>query len=228
MSVAARGRRQVRLRSGSRATLQERKPPMSEELSESDPRYDDLAAAVAVARVRAGLPEAASRTLPDKTGQIDTTVVAFNVFANLMATSGLRDALYSLLRLTDYRFISIFRFRDGLATSAVHVDRENLTLTQADEVPDTATYCCYVRDGNGAFTTADALIDARTAAHPARAVVRAYCGIPVLDVEGELIGTLCHYDLVPRDPAQLDLELLLQAASLIAQSGQVPSYPERA
>ena len=59
-----------------------------------------------------------------------------------------------------------------------------------------------------------------------RQVARSYCGIPILDPEGGLVGTLCHYDLAPRDPGQLDLELLLQAASAIERSGRVPPYPK--
>ena len=70
--------------------------------------------------------------------------------------------------------------------------------------------------------------DARTAAHPARDVVRSYCGVPIFEAEGALIGTLCHYDLVPREAEQLDLELLLQVSSAIARSGLVPPYPELA
>lgn len=167
----------------------------------------------------------AARGLTRASGKVNPTAVAFSVFTKLLHTDGVRAALYSLLRLTDYRFISIFRFQDGMATSAVHVDREDLSVQQASEVPDTATYCCYVRDGNGAFVTADALTDSRTTNHAAREAVRAYCGIPIMDPEGVLIGTLCHYDLAPRDPEQLDLELLLQAASALSAPGVVPPYP---
>lgn len=160
-------------------------------------------------------------------GQIDPTAVAFNVFARLLDSDGLRAALYSLLRRSDYRFVSIFRFKQGKATSVVHVDRENLSVTQAAEVPDTATYCSFVRETDEPFVTADASQDSRTADHPAKDVVLAYCGIPILQPDdGALIGTLCFYDLVPRDPQQLDLELLLQVSSAIARSGQVPAYPD--
>lgn len=48
-----------------------------------------------------------------------------------------------------------------------------------------------------------------------------------MDPDGDLIGTLCHYDLLPRDPEQLDLELLLQAASALSAPGVVPPYPSR-
>lgn len=140
----------------------------------------------------------------------------------------MREALAYLLDLTDYRFIGIFRFQDGQADAAAHVDRENPSVMRAQEVPDTATYCCYVRDSRGVFMTANAMLDARTEGDPVRAVVPAYCGVPVMDSEGKILGTLCHYDLVPRDPEQIDLSLVIAAASTLALGGHVPPYPPRA
>lgn len=185
-------------------------------------RLVQLNEAVRTARASAKQPAAVSEK-----GLINQTAVSMRVFENLLKTEGLRTALYSLLRLTDYRFISIFRFMGGMATSVVHVDRENLGILQASEVPDTATYCCYVRDADGAFVTSDAMNDPRTQAHPAREAVRSYCGVPIVAPDGTLIGTLCHYDLLPKDPEQLDLTLLVEAASAIAHSGLVPAYPDR-
>jgi GAF domain-containing protein len=150
---------------------------------------------------------------------------AYAGFAHALAAHGVREALAYLVKRTDYRFISIFRFQNGLANAAVFYDREHPEVTRAQEVPDTATYCCYVRDSRGVFTTADALLDARTDNHPARESVRAYCGVPVMDAEGHILGTLCHYDLVPRDPDQIDLPLVIAAASTLALGGHVPPYP---
>ena len=193
---------------------------------DADERRDQLKAAVRMSGEQIKGPGTKVPTLIGPSGQVNSTAVAFSVFKKLLDTEGPRAALYSVLRLTDYRFISVFRFKDGKATSAIHVDREDLAVVQASEVPDTATYCCYVRDSRGAFVTADALIDPRTSTHPAREVVRAYCGIPILDPEGVLIGTLCHYDLAPKDPEQLDLELLLQVAHALCAPGVVPPYPD--
>lgn len=149
----------------------------------------------------------------------------FARFAEILASSGARDALAYVLRLSEYRFIGIFRFKDGKANAALHYDRENPAVTAATEVADTATYCCYVRDSKGIFTTADALTDPRLTRHPARESVLAYCGIPILRSDGELLGTLCHYDVAPRDPGQLDLDLLIRVASALEQGGHVPPYP---
>ena len=150
---------------------------------------------------------------------------AFDRFRHILALSGAREALAYIVGLSDYRYIGIFRFQDGKANAAIHYDREDPACLSATEVPDTATYCCFVRNSRGLFSTADARNDDRLAKHPARATVLAYCGIPILDPEGALLGTLCHYDVVPRDPAQLDLELLLQVASALQQGNHVPPYP---
>lgn len=165
-------------------------------------------------------------TLLDSGGKIDPTAVGLSVFTRLLKSEGLRTALYALLRPTPYRFISIFRFKEGMATSVVHVDRTDLSQTQAAEVPDTATYCCYVRDSGSPFVTGNSQVDPRTTSHVARDTVRAYSGVPILDASGVLLGTLCHYDLEPRDPDTLDMQLLRQAADCIARSGLLPDYPQ--
>ena len=115
-----------------------------------------------------------------------------------------------------------------MANAAIHCDRQNPDLTLIDAVPETATYCCFVRDTKGSFATVDALEDPRLAQHVARDAVRSYCGVPVMDAEGQLLGTLCHCDLVPRDAGELDMPLLLQAASTLALCGHMPPYPNAA
>lgn len=149
----------------------------------------------------------------------------FADFAVKVRSDGVREALAQLLTLTDYRFIGIWRFENGKANAAVHFDRENPDQLTATEVPDTATYCCYVRESGQPFMTPNALIDARVAAHPAREQVLSYCGVPVMDSSGVILGTLCHYDLVPRDPSQVNLELMLNVSSFLALGGHVPAYP---
>ena len=153
---------------------------------------------------------------------------AFEQFSATLDRSGLRATLAGLLEMTDFRFIAIFRFRGDKANAAVFYDREQPDVTAAVEVPAKATYCYFARDSDGAFTTGDALQDARLSSHPAREAVQSYCGVPVMTAEGELLGSLCHYDVVPRDPAGIDFELILRVASLLAYRGLVPPYPSSA
>lgn len=146
-------------------------------------------------------------------------------FTVQLRIDGLRQALATLLRRTDYRFIGIWRFQDGKASATVHYDRENPDQLTVEEVPDTATYCCFVRETGAPFKTPNALVDERIGAHPARATVLSYCGVPVMDRNGAILGTLCHYDVVPRDADQIDIALMLSVASYLGLGGHVPAYP---
>lgn len=74
---------------------------------------EDVRAAGPVIGAAAEVP-----SLVHPSGRIDQTTVAFDVFAKLLGGEGVHEALYSLLRRTNYRFIAIFRFKDGKATSA--------------------------------------------------------------------------------------------------------------
>ena len=153
---------------------------------------------------------------------------AFADFVVAMKALGLREALGNLLKRTDYRFIGIWRFENGKANAAVHFDREQPGITTSEEVPDTATYCCYVRESGQPFKTPNTLVDERVAAHPAKSKVQSYCGVPVMDSSGNILGTLCHYDLVPRETEQVSLELMMSVASYLALGGHVPPYPKAA
>ena len=154
-----------------------------------------------------------------------STPEAFQSFRQAFDAQGLRAALGELVMLSDYRYIGIWRFQDGRAAAAVHVDRQNPLEEHAAEVPETATYCTFVRDSGQPFSTADSQADPRLGTHPARDAVRTYCGVPLMDSEGAVLGTLCHYDLEPRDPEQINVELMLMVSSFISLNGHLPHYP---
>jgi GAF domain-containing protein len=154
-----------------------------------------------------------------------STETAFRQFNDIMARDGLRPALAYLVGLTDFRYIAIFRRNGERAAAAAYYDREHPDVLAIDEVPASATYCQLAIESRAPFVTANAPEDPRLVSHPARHAVQAYSGVPLMTPEGELLGTLCHYDVVPRDPAQVDLELIVTAASAIEQRGLVPPYP---
>jgi GAF domain-containing protein len=152
---------------------------------------------------------------------------AFRQFSDIASQEGLRSALAYLLGLTEYRYIAIFRRQGDKATAVTYYDREHPDVTTIDEVPAAATYCQLAIESRAPFVTADALEDTRLESHPARQAVQAYSGVPLMTPEGEVLGTLCQYDEVPRDPEQVDLELMVVVASAIEQRGLVPHYPDR-
>ncbi|VTU22419.1 GAF domain protein [Variovorax sp. SRS16] len=147
---------------------------------------------------------------------IISTKAAFAQFSETLQAEGVREALAYLLRLTDYRFIGVFRFENGVIDAVVHYDRENPTATKARRTADAETYCSHVRDSKQTFATADALTDSRLQHRPERESLVAYCGVPVMDANGAMLGTLCHYDFVPRDPGQIDIALMQDVAGVLA------------
>jgi GAF domain-containing protein len=149
----------------------------------------------------------------------------FSGFITTLSSVGLRQAMAELLALTDYRFIAIFRYRGDRANAAVFYDREQPDVLTLDEAPAIATYCGIVRESRVPFMTADALDDPRLDEHLARERVQSYFGVPIMTPEGEVLATLCHYDLQPRDPAQVDFELVCEIASALEQGHHVPPYP---
>ena len=145
--------------------------------------------------------------------------VAKRLFSRTLEQQGLRDALYSLLRKTDYRYATLFRFDGTLNRAMVHLDRQNLAAELPQAFPIAQSYCQYVKDAARPFVTAEAAQDEATVGHAKREVFQAYCGIPILAPDGTLAGSVCYYDEEPRQLDGMHAELLLFAATRIEASG---------
>lgn len=150
----------------------------------------------------------------------------FTKFSAILSASGLRAALADALLQTDYRYIALFRLNGDRASAAIFYDRTQPEVLLAQEVLAIASYCAFTRDTKQPFVTANSLVDSRLDDHVSRESVQAYCGIPILTPEGEFLGTLCHYDHVPRDSTQVDMALMCEIASALEQGGHVPPYPK--
>lgn len=125
----------------------------------------------------------------------------------LLDEGDLRGAIILLNSLTSHRFTSLFRFDGEMLRNVVFFDRENPLHEHVDDVPVTASYCVFVRDGEGTFTVPDAACDPRVDGHPKQPVFRSYCGVPLIDAYGRMFGTICHFDFDPRpvEPATVAL-----------------------
>lgn len=152
---------------------------------------------------------------------------AFLQFNQTLAKAGLRAALAYLLSLSNFRFIAIFRSQGDNSTASVFYDREQPDVLFVEEVPASATYCTLAVASRSVFKTGDSLQDPRLTSHAARETVQSYWGLPLMTPEGEILATLCQYDVVPRDTQQVDLQLMVEVASLLQQRGLVPPYPHR-
>ena len=145
---------------------------------------------------------------------------AITELKGLLRSKGLRPALIFLNHLTDHRFSALYQFEDDRLRNLYFYDREYPEVESTDEIPVTASYCVFLRDSGTLFHTSDALRDHRVRSHPQREKVQAYCGVPILDAEGELFGSICHFDLEPRVISDDDVDLM-EAVALLLRDEQM-------
>ena len=126
-----------------------------------------------------------------------------------------RAAVIFLNGLTEHRFTALYRFDKETLVNLYFFDRENPTQESTPDIPVMASYCVFVRNSGTMFTTPDSLQDDRVRAHPKRKVVQSYFGVPLLDEDGKMFGTICHFDLRPIPISDENVELMEAVALLI-------------
>lgn len=133
----------------------------------------------------------------------------------VFAEAGPRAAIAFLNSLTGHRFTSLYRFDGGMLRNITFYDRENPDIGNCEDIPVMASYCVFVRDSGAKFMIAEAQYDDRVKGHPKQSTVQSYCGVPLLNREGKLFGTICHFDFKPGRIADLDIELLEYMGTLL-------------
>ena len=139
-------------------------------------------------------------------------------FRSVIEKDGLTEAVRFLNGVCRHRFTAVFRFDGGTLRNVCLVDRED---PGADAFPDQSvldSYCVFVRDSRSSFAVEDAPTDGRVDGHPKQHTVRSYCGIPLMDDDGTLVGTICHFDYDAVHFTQEDANLLDYAAPLIVRA----------
>jgi hypothetical protein len=144
-----------------------------------------------------------------------TAIVA--AMATRMHDRGATGALEFLNARTRYRFTGIYRAEPPFLRNVFLYDRENplLTLTSGAVTAIDDTYCGIVVANELEFATGDAGNDPRLTAHPARASVISYAGVPPRLASGRAWGTLCHFDVRPRLLPPGEIAVLHAAAPLV-------------
>ena len=133
----------------------------------------------------------------------------------------MRPALIYLNHLTEHRFSALYRFENERLRNLYFYDREEPEVEATDEIPVTASYCVFLRQTGQLFHTSDALRDERVRSHPKREKIQAYCGVPVLDTNGKLFGSICHFDYQPRVISDADVDLMEAVALMLREEEAV-------
>jgi GAF domain-containing protein len=141
--------------------------------------------------------------------------VAFARLKVVLARDGVRAALAFLNSLTPHRFTALFRFDDKMLRNVCFYDSEQPDVQVCGEIPVADSYCVFVRDEGRIFTVIDSLNDDRVSAHPKRVEVKSYCGVPLLDENGRMFGSICHFDFLPMSISDENVALMEEIAPLL-------------
>ena len=138
--------------------------------------------------------------------------------AALLAAGDMHGVLAHLNARTAHRYTGLYRFDGPVLRNVALVDRDDLSVRAGADAPMRETYCGIVGETEAPFATPDAGADPRVADHPARASVVSYCGALVRDARGRAVGTLCHFDVVPRPVPAAEIPVLEAVAPLMAEA----------
>jgi GAF domain-containing protein len=145
---------------------------------------------------------------------------ASDKLADLLARQDVRGALRYLNGLTSFRFTALYRFDNDLLRNRCFIDRMNPDVDSSEDIPIDASYCIYVRQNQGPFLLADSLRDERVRGHRKQPTVRSYCGVPLIDAQGWMYGSVCHFDFEPHPFQETDVLLLEEVAQLLVKDGR--------
>lgn len=137
-------------------------------------------------------------------------------FSAMLESRGINDALRHLNSMTPFRFTAVYKV-DGLSISNLLMfDRESGFSDDPSPSRISDTFCIWVHETMSVVQLEDSLTDPRAIGHPKRNVIRSYCGGPVRNPDGVLIGTLCHFAYEPHLDTMPAVEVLAEICPMLA------------
>jgi GAF domain-containing protein len=140
----------------------------------------------------------------------------FDNLADTLRRNGVQAMLEQLNARVTHRYTAVYQVNDQLLRNLYLVDKQKqATPDMLAVVPMDDSFCQFaLRDGS--FATEDSAVDPRLAGHPAQGVVVSYTAVPIVDDQGEVVGTLCQFDLVRQELPPSEFALLEQVAKLLS------------
>lgn len=130
----------------------------------------------------------------------------------MLAAQGLEAGLRLLNDPVAHRYTGLFRLDQTVFRNLSLYDKQGQVRPEfLAEVPFEHSFCQFVlRDGS--FCTEHSGADGRLQGHKYQGALLSYHGVPVLDRQGELYGTLCHFDADQRSLPDDEFDFMQQAA----------------
>ncbi|MFM9901330.1 MAG: guanylate cyclase [Polaromonas sp.] len=134
---------------------------------------------------------------------------------NELQCKGLEAGLSVLNQRVPHRFTAVFKLDGAMMRNVAIVDKLGEVVPESFKViPFENSFCQFVlRDGS--FTTHDSAVDNRLDGHVYKGVLNTYVGLPISENNGELFGTLCHFDFPPQNLPESEFQFLNQAVKVL-------------
>ena len=140
---------------------------------------------------------------------------ALEEFVEALQTSGVTEALGILNRRVPHRYTAIYEICGStLKNLFLHDKVGEVRPDFLLAVPLRDSFCQFVLK-EGLFLSDDSTHDRRLDGHPYQGVMVSYHGVPLIGNTGELIGTLCHFDVQARGLSEAEFDLLQKAARVL-------------
>jgi hypothetical protein len=145
----------------------------------------------------------------------------FESFRASLAAYGLAQVLELLNRDVPNRYSAVYRLKAGIFRK--HLLFDKLDQVRHEYLPAVPAYASFRQTvfREGFFDTIESLADRRLDDYLYQGIVISYTGVPILDrfssgsASGEIVGSLCHFDLVRHYIQFEEFELLQRVSRLI-------------
>lgn len=131
----------------------------------------------------------------------------------LIASGNIRAALELLNDESKLRFTALYLLEDTYAVNFMLIDRDDTPSGLPNNIPLDGSYCSLVKAAAAPIVITNASADQRLEGHPSRESMAAYCGVPLLDLNGEVLGTLCQFDPVSTPISDHTVALMTEVAT---------------
>lgn len=148
--------------------------------------------------------------------QLKTPIV--QLCADAVEVNGLFGLLKTLNSTTIYRFTGIYHFDGKWVKSVWLYDREHPNVEFGSDVLWDHSYCRMTAADGEFCEIVDAIADPRLVSHAARARVQSYVAVLLRKADRSAFGTLCHYDVCPRETPREAVTGLQAARDIVEQA----------
>ena len=143
-------------------------------------------------------------------------IASLTLLETAFKDEGLEGGLKFLNQRVGHRFTAIYRLKDMVLHNVGLVDKADAQFDNAAlmSIPLGDSFCQFVmRDGS--FRTSQTTGMDMLAGHPYQGVLESYVGLPLTTPDGELFGTLCHFDFGKQPIADDEFEFLQSVTRVI-------------